>query len=536
MDESNVKKMQLFQPTALGLEMPYARLSELLEMRWLDNPKIHMDALVEQSILDHGYNDPPEVDVNHRLLVVGHGRCEALSRIKAAGEKIPQNISVHPDGDWLVPVIRLAFETLEDAYRYCLTHNRTGVRHLSPEDYDGVRLSRALKSALAGAGQQAVLPGFGGEDMMLGGGIGTGTGGLELPALPVFDAQPVFDPGKLEGVPGYQAGQAPQSYVAMVAFRDQEELKRGMIALTGGKRTGVQSDTKAISLNGSELLPLWEAKILGDGAALAEQVNPQSVGALPGQITMAGAVVGSKPADIPLLPEQLTGGPELPGGLLMRGGMPDENWGPSPVEKAAGAIMAKTALEELVARHPLWADNLPGSQAWADQQNEPPPPQVSEPGDPNYGQGAWEPAGYLQPIHGSPLKQEERAQLERVVAEAKALAAETVPAKLPVGKYAGLAVPPIVPIAGVGTQPSLLPDNQKSTVTVGVVKSRGKKKAEPVPASGGEPKWVGGLCAICGGSKFTGYRKVDGAKVKMECEACEGAGDRESWLKSKGLA
>jgi hypothetical protein len=53
----------------------------------------------------------------------------------------------------------------------------------------------------------------------------------------------------------------------------------------------------------------------------------------------------------------------------------------------------------------------------------------------------------------------------------------------------------------------------------------------------GEPVWKGTLCPTCGGSGFTGMRiNMETRKQeKIICDACEGAGDKESWDKAHTL-
>jgi hypothetical protein len=73
-----------------NLQTIQIRLDELCKMRWSENPKNHADDLIEESVRKFGFNDPPEVDTTHRLLVVGHGELktgkEMMSGFTTTGE------------------------------------------------------------------------------------------------------------------------------------------------------------------------------------------------------------------------------------------------------------------------------------------------------------------------------------------------------------------------------------------------------------------------------------------------------------------
>ena len=171
----------------------------LLIMRWEDNPKLHQDAMIEFSINKYGFKDPIGVCLAYNLVCTGHGRLSVLARMKESGLPAPNGIDYDAEGDWLVPVELLSFESREQALQYALVHNRSGTHRLDHDDYDPIKLSRALSAAIADAAQET-LPGFGVEDL-----VGSASlSSLDLPPLPVFDAdtiQPamggIFDASKL---------------------------------------------------------------------------------------------------------------------------------------------------------------------------------------------------------------------------------------------------------------------------------------------------------------------------------------------------
>lgn len=313
------------------LAIRYERLKVLLSWRWEDNPKLHQDNLLESSIRTHGFNDSVGVDYDHQIVSEGHGRLERLKALfdfdprsfprnilpvlaEHAPEEIPAGVlSEHPvfPGflrtelevlDWLVPTTELVFETKEDAMRYALVHNRAGVSKLLPEDYSGEKLRRALTKA-RGEQAQLSIPGFGDEDLMMGGSVSRGA--LSLPPLPSFDEQPgtqyqPFDASGLPDAPGYQMGQAQQSFTVLLTVASWENLKRVLRALTLGQRTGLPAGARYASLDGEPFLERWETALVG-GAPLAAQaeVRPQSQ-ALEGQIAVDGSVVGAPGLVLPM--------------------------------------------------------------------------------------------------------------------------------------------------------------------------------------------------------------------------------------------
>lgn len=98
-------------------------LSEI--RRWPRNPKNHdIDAIV-RSIERFGFTLPLIVDEGTGQLVAGHGRSEALLRMKQDGRPAPKHIEVTSTGDWRVPVMRgLRFESEKEAEAYLLADNR----------------------------------------------------------------------------------------------------------------------------------------------------------------------------------------------------------------------------------------------------------------------------------------------------------------------------------------------------------------------------------------------------------------------------
>ena len=90
------------------------------------NPKGHDIGEIILSIRRFGFVAPGIVNEATGRMVVGHGRDEALSRMRADGEDVPLNIKA--DGDrWLVPfVYGHSFASDEEAEAYLIADNRSG--------------------------------------------------------------------------------------------------------------------------------------------------------------------------------------------------------------------------------------------------------------------------------------------------------------------------------------------------------------------------------------------------------------------------
>lgn len=98
-------------------------LGELIARRHHRNPKEHkLDGIVA-SLRRFGFVVPPMIDSTSGVLVAGHGRCEALQRMKDAGEDPPGRI-VRDSDDWIVPAFSTAFSDDEERDAYVIADNR----------------------------------------------------------------------------------------------------------------------------------------------------------------------------------------------------------------------------------------------------------------------------------------------------------------------------------------------------------------------------------------------------------------------------
>ncbi len=91
----------------------YVPLTEV--QRWPRNPKQHA----------FGFVDPLIIDENSGKLVAGHGRLEALAKLKQEGKPRPTRIR-ESNGEWLVPVLRgVGFKEAKEAEAYLIADNQT---------------------------------------------------------------------------------------------------------------------------------------------------------------------------------------------------------------------------------------------------------------------------------------------------------------------------------------------------------------------------------------------------------------------------
>lgn len=106
------------------LKIEYVSLEQV--KRWPRNPKNHdLDAL-EKSIDRFGFVQPIVIDGESNRLVAGHGRLEALLRLKERGESLPGRIKIDKkSGEWMVPVLSgIHFKSEAEAEAYLIADNR----------------------------------------------------------------------------------------------------------------------------------------------------------------------------------------------------------------------------------------------------------------------------------------------------------------------------------------------------------------------------------------------------------------------------
>lgn len=104
------------------LKVEYVPLDEL--EKWPRNPKNHDLDGIERSIKRFGFTAPVIVDEKTGRLVAGHGRQEALSRMRDRGDPPPSHVQVRGKR-WMVPVVRgNEFASEAEAEKYLVADNR----------------------------------------------------------------------------------------------------------------------------------------------------------------------------------------------------------------------------------------------------------------------------------------------------------------------------------------------------------------------------------------------------------------------------
>jgi len=142
---------------ASEFKVDYVPIEEVV--RWPRNPKKHDLNVLEQSIRRFGFVQPIVVDQSTKKLVAGHGRLEALVRMKEQGGIPPGRIRVDGrTGGWLVPVLRgVQFSNEREAEAYLVADNR--IVELGGWDdsllVDMLREMQAVEVDLSGTGFSA---------------------------------------------------------------------------------------------------------------------------------------------------------------------------------------------------------------------------------------------------------------------------------------------------------------------------------------------------------------------------------------------
>lgn len=99
-------------------------LSLLLAMAHPKNPKDHdIDSLIS-AFERFGFKAPPSIDEITQVMVAGHGRCEALERMRTTGKPPPDGIEERGT-EWLVPVVRgMEFKSERERDAYVIADNQ----------------------------------------------------------------------------------------------------------------------------------------------------------------------------------------------------------------------------------------------------------------------------------------------------------------------------------------------------------------------------------------------------------------------------
>ncbi len=110
-------------PVAGEARLEWMRLPDLKKAD--RNPKGHDLPGIQAAFRRFGFIDPMVMNETTGQLVAGHGRTEALSLMKRAGEVPPARVRVADDGEWLAPVLRgVAFRNAQEAEAYLVASNQ----------------------------------------------------------------------------------------------------------------------------------------------------------------------------------------------------------------------------------------------------------------------------------------------------------------------------------------------------------------------------------------------------------------------------
>lgn len=98
----------------LGHVLTSSNISRIKEFE--QNPKKHQLEMIIKSIQEFGFTVPVIVNSENNTLLAGHGRIEALRRMRDGECEVPKGIST-VKGDWVIPVIEVAVPVeLHEAY------------------------------------------------------------------------------------------------------------------------------------------------------------------------------------------------------------------------------------------------------------------------------------------------------------------------------------------------------------------------------------------------------------------------------------
>jgi hypothetical protein len=99
-------------------------LSQCVAMAHPRNPKEHdLDKLID-SFRRFGFVAFPTIDERSQMMVAGHGRCEALAKLRSAGAPPPPGVD-EVGVEWMVPVVRgVSFKSERDRDAYLIADNQ----------------------------------------------------------------------------------------------------------------------------------------------------------------------------------------------------------------------------------------------------------------------------------------------------------------------------------------------------------------------------------------------------------------------------
>jgi DNA modification methylase len=174
-------------PDSAERRVEYVKLSDVVPAD--RNPKTHDIGEIQNSLRRAGFGEAPMRDDRTGKLVAGHGRLEALTKMKEAGEPPPSGVRIVGD-EWAMPVqVGWASKNDREAEAYLLASNETTTRG----GWDTKELSNVLRD-LARESDGLLGTGFSGQafDNLMKGLAPTPQEEKDKDEVPEVDAKDVY--------------------------------------------------------------------------------------------------------------------------------------------------------------------------------------------------------------------------------------------------------------------------------------------------------------------------------------------------------
>lgn len=229
----------------------YIPIDKIMDMRWVDNPKLHDLQAIWQSIERNGFRDRPAWDSNltpvegehgSGAILFGNGRIEALHWGWKNQQDKPQGILEDDKGLWYVPVeFGLDSASEVQAQAFGIDHNSLT---MSGGDFEASDIWRMYdREVLAELGERIASSDNGVEPITL---DGDSLGALQRYINAAEQSEDgYFDASKL---PDVVAGNIKQSYVVYISVPDYELFREVLLLLTLGKRD-IGEDTQGHTMS-----------------------------------------------------------------------------------------------------------------------------------------------------------------------------------------------------------------------------------------------------------------------------------------------
>jgi hypothetical protein len=114
----------------MTIEAPgHFTIAQLRAMRFAQNPKKHDVPGIAASIVRFGFTIPIGVDMATSTVVSGHERIETIELMRSKGPIEgrpwpPRRVIERDDGEWLLPIVALNFDSVDERDAYVIADNR----------------------------------------------------------------------------------------------------------------------------------------------------------------------------------------------------------------------------------------------------------------------------------------------------------------------------------------------------------------------------------------------------------------------------